>query len=176
MLGDAQNITVDVTRVTTRTWTIVDNEDSRVYPPRDGFPGLTFGPRELAMLASPTTWLNDWCINGCISLILSVIQPAHAPQFAVFSTHELPRIQRNSPDHELWRVTSWTRFWAKERWIIPIHRPTPKNHWVLCIADFSRQELRLFDSLAQQKPWESDAPVRLYVLRCSREHLLQCRT
>ena len=155
---------------------VVDNEDSRVYPPRDGFPGLTFGPRELAMLASPTAWLNDWCINRCISLILLVIQPAHAPQFAVFSTHKLPRIRRDSPDHELWRVTSWTRFWAKERWIIPIHRPAPENHWVPCIADFSCQELQLFDSLAQQKPWESDVPVRLYVLRCSREHLLQCRT
>lgn len=118
------------------------------------------------MLASPTAWLNDWCLNGCIPLLISTIQPANASRFAVLSTHELPRIRRDIPDHELWRVTSRTRFWTKDCWIIPIHRPAPENHWVLYIADFSRRELRLFDSLAQQTPWHSDVPVspRLDVL------------
>ncbi|KAI9453747.1 hypothetical protein HD554DRAFT_2199295 [Boletus coccyginus] len=153
-----KNITVGGTRVAAHTRIIVNNEDTRVRPPQDEFPGLTFGPRELVMLADPTARLNDWCINGCIPLLLSVIQPVHAPQFAVLSTYELPRIQRDIPDHELWRVTSQTRFWTKERWIIPIHRPAPENHWVLCIADFSRRELRLFDSLTQQKLWESVVP------------------
>ncbi|KAI9573733.1 hypothetical protein HD554DRAFT_2058285, partial [Boletus coccyginus] len=117
----------------------------RVRPPQDEFPGLTFGPHELVMLADPTAQLNDWCINGYIPLLLSVIQLVHVPQFTVLSTYELPHIQ----------VTSQTRFWTKEHWIIPIHHPAPENHWVLCIADFSCRELWLFDSLAQQKLWES---------------------
>ena len=137
-----------------------------MHPPQDEFSGLTFEAHELAILASPTAWLNDWCINGCIPLLFSIIQPAQTSRFAVLSTHELPRIRHDIPDHEIWRVTSRTRFWTKDCWIIPIHRPAPENHWVLCIADFSRRELRLFDSLAHQKPWESDVPVRFRLLHC----------
>ncbi|KAG9309813.1 hypothetical protein JVU11DRAFT_10190 [Chiua virens] len=135
-----ENITFDVTPVPGRTRVVHgDLEATR-----------------LAMLSSPTVWLNDWCINGCIALLFTAIQPARALQVATLSTHELPRIQRDTPDHKFWRATSWTRFWTKDLWIIPIHRPAPENHWVLCIANFSRRELRLFDSFAQQKLWESD--------------------
>lgn len=138
-----------------------DLETTRVRGPQDGFPALTFEPRELAMLASPAECLNDWCINGCIPLLFSDIQPVYANQFAILSTHELPRIQHDATDQDLWRVTSRTGYWTKKCWIIPIHRPAPENHWVLCIADFSCRELRLFDSVAQQKPWEANVPVRL---------------
>ena len=48
-LGDTQNITVDVTHIAAWIQIIADNEDTRVYSPQDGFPGLTFGSCELSV-------------------------------------------------------------------------------------------------------------------------------
>ena len=131
-----QNVTVDATPVPpTPAHTTI--EAIRVRLPQDQFPGLIFEPCELAMLAGPTACLNDWCINGCIPLLFTLIQPVHTSQFAILSTHELPRIRHDVPDHDLWRATSRTEFWTKDLWIIPIHHPMPENHWVLCVADLS---------------------------------------
>ena len=163
-----QNVTVDATPVPPApAHTTI--EAIRVRLPQDQFPGLTFEPRELAMLASPTACLNNWCINGWIPLLFTVIQPVHTSRFAILSTHKLPHIRHDVLDYDLWRATSCTEFWTKDLWIIPIHCPTPENHWILCVANFSRRKLCLFDSLAQQKPWESDIPVKLGVLHCLHE-------
>ncbi|KIJ57552.1 hypothetical protein HYDPIDRAFT_104106, partial [Hydnomerulius pinastri MD-312] len=79
---------------------------------------------------------------------------------AIFSTHDLPRIRYNASDDVLWRNTSWTKYWEKSIWILPIHRPSPCGHWVLCTIDLTSQRLFLFDSLAEQRPWKNDVQVR----------------
>ncbi|KIK79744.1 hypothetical protein PAXRUDRAFT_36366 [Paxillus rubicundulus Ve08.2h10] len=108
------------------------------------------------MLKSPTAHINDVCINGCIPLLFSTIKPIDTHRFAVFSMHDLTRIQYNASDEVLWKAMWWICFWKKDIWIIPIQRPSPVGHWVLCIAYLSQKELLLFDSLGEQKPWRAD--------------------
>ena len=86
--------------------------------------------------------------------------------FAVFLTHDLPRIRYNVSDESLWRGTRHTRFWIKDMWILPVHRPSPVGHWVLCIAFLHCRELCLFDSLAEEKGWPADVQVCAYLLLC----------
>ncbi|KIK15548.1 hypothetical protein PISMIDRAFT_39624, partial [Pisolithus microcarpus 441] len=78
---------------------------------------------------------------------------------AILSTHDLPHIRFNAEDDTLWRNPSWTRFWEKSIWILPIHCSLPVGHWVLCTIDFHSRQLFLFDSLAEQKPWRNDVKV-----------------
>ncbi|KIM60110.1 hypothetical protein SCLCIDRAFT_74981, partial [Scleroderma citrinum Foug A] len=78
---------------------------------------------------------------------------------AILSTHDLPRIHYNVTDNVLWRNTSWTRYWEKDVWILPIHRLSCVGHWVVCIIDFSSKRLLLFDSLAECKSWKKDIQV-----------------
>ncbi|KAG1892711.1 hypothetical protein F4604DRAFT_1565355 [Suillus subluteus] len=68
---------------------------------------------------------------------------------AILSTHDLPRIRYNASDEILWRNTSWTLFWEKDVWILPIHRPSPVGHWVFCMIYIQTKQLHLFDSLAE---------------------------
>ncbi|KAF9233292.1 hypothetical protein BU15DRAFT_54099, partial [Melanogaster broomeanus] len=89
---------------------------------------------------------------------------------AVFSTHDLMRIRYNAPDEVLWKASEQTMFWSKDVWIIPIHRPSPVGHWVLCVAHFSRKELLLFDSLSEMKPWRADVQVSLHTLPLVQVH------
>ncbi|EGO30868.1 hypothetical protein SERLADRAFT_404853 [Serpula lacrymans var. lacrymans S7.9] len=65
-------------------------------------------------------------------------------------------IPEKASNDALWRNMSWTSCWDKDIWIIPIHRPHPVGHWVLCIAHFSTKELHLFDSFADKKGWKAD--------------------
>ncbi|KAI6003806.1 hypothetical protein EDD15DRAFT_2360083 [Pisolithus albus] len=120
-----------------------------------GFPRQTFLPDDIDILMSPTGRLNDTCINGCATLLYSTFRPT-ATSCAVLSTHDLPRIRFNAEDDVLWRNLSWTRFWEKPVWILPIHRPLPVGHWVLCTIRFRSRQLFLFDSFAEQKPWRND--------------------
>ena len=124
----------------------------------DGVPRQTFLPSDTDLLASPQGRLNDTCINGCATLLYSAFMPA-AARCAVLSTHDLPRIRYYANDDSLWRNVSWTRFWEKPVWIIPIHRPLPMGHWVLCTIDFPSRKLFLFDSLAEPKPWKNEIKV-----------------
>jgi hypothetical protein len=88
------------------------------------------------------------------------------PTVAVFSTFDLPRIRYNAADDMLWRNTSWMRYWEKDVWVLPIHRPSGVGHWVVCIIYLSRKELHLFDSLAERKPWKQDVKVGSLSLSC----------
>ena len=98
------------------------------------------------------------CINGCAALLYLAFLPA-AASCAVLSTHDLPCIQYNADDKALWRNVSWTRFWEKPIWILPVHRSSPMGHWVLCTIYFPCRQLLLFDSLAEQQPWRKDVKV-----------------
>ncbi|KAG1758574.1 hypothetical protein EDD22DRAFT_981359 [Suillus occidentalis] len=81
------------------------------------------------------------------------------PTMAIFSIHDLPRIRYNVTDNMLWCNTSWTHYWEKDVWVLPIHRLSNVGHWVLCVIYLSRKELHLFNSLAEQKPWRHNVKV-----------------
>jgi len=129
-----------------------------VCPPCDGFPRQIFSPDDIALFSNTVGCLNDTCINGCAALLYSTFLPAAACGCAILSTHDLLRVRYNATDEILWHNTSWSRYWEKEIWIIPIHRPCI-GHWVLCTADFSSRRLLLFDSLAEHHPWKKDVQV-----------------
>lgn len=128
---------------------------TRVRPRRDGFPRQVFDPKDIACLSSPTAPLNDACINGCAALLYSQLK-IPTVDCAMLSTYDLLRIRCNAPDELIWRNTSWTCYWEKDVWILPIHRPSHVGHWVICIIHFRTKELHLFDSLADEQAWESD--------------------
>ncbi|KAG1737873.1 uncharacterized protein EDB91DRAFT_1054932 [Suillus paluster] len=71
-------------------------------------------------------------------------------QYVILFMHDLPCIQYNVSDDMLWHNISWTSYWAKDMWIIPIHRPSIIGHWVLCTVHLQSKELHLFDSFAEQ--------------------------
>ncbi|KAG2343347.1 hypothetical protein BDR05DRAFT_884361 [Suillus weaverae] len=124
--------------------------------PHFGCPHQVFEPKDIALLASRTALLNDSCINGCaVLLYLEAVQLSPmAEQYAILSTHDLLHIRYNAPDDVLWCNMSWTSYWTKEVWILPIHRPSDVGHWVLCIIHLQSKELHLFDSFAERKPWK----------------------
>lgn len=124
----------------------------------DGFPPQTFVPSDISILASPNSLLNDNCINSCAALLYSEFLPT-AARCAILSTHDLPRIRYDADDDLLWRNTSWTQFWDKPIWVLPIHRSSPVGHWVLCTIDFPSRQIFLFDSLTEQPPWHNDIKV-----------------
>ncbi|KAG1836304.1 hypothetical protein F4604DRAFT_1886125 [Suillus subluteus] len=110
-----------------------------------------------SLLAQPTARINDTCINGCAALLHSeILTSSHEQPCAILSTHDLPRIRYNASDDILWRNTSWTSFWERDVWILPIHRPSPVGHWVFCAIYISTKQLHFFDSLAERQPWKTD--------------------
>ncbi|KAG1775772.1 hypothetical protein EV702DRAFT_1198975 [Suillus placidus] len=133
---------------------------TQVRPAQDGFPRQVFDSRDQSFLAQPTACLNDTCINGCAALLYSeILMSSRVRPCAILSTHDLPCIRYNVSDEILWRNTSWTSFWDKDIWILPIHCPSPVGHWVLCAIYFQTKELHLFDSLAERQPWKNDVKV-----------------
>jgi len=124
----------------------------------DGFPRQTFIPSDISILASPNGLLNDNCINGCAALLYSAFLP-NAARCAILSTHDLPRIRYKVNNDSLWRNASWTQYWDKPIWVLPIHRSVPVGHWVLCTINFPSRQLFLFDSLTEQRPWQNDIKV-----------------
>ncbi|EGO05107.1 hypothetical protein SERLA73DRAFT_45356, partial [Serpula lacrymans var. lacrymans S7.3] len=124
-----------------------------------GFAQQTFETSDISRLSSSTAHLNNICMNGCATLLYSEFKSPYTQQCALLSTHDLLHIQYKASNDALWRNMSWTSCWDKDIWIIPIHRPHPVGHWVLCIAHFSTKELHLFDSFADKKGWKADVKV-----------------
>ncbi|KIJ14126.1 hypothetical protein PAXINDRAFT_13039 [Paxillus involutus ATCC 200175] len=150
------NLRINFVDVSSNAMIVAGNITRRTQPATDGFPRLTFEPKDIEILASEEARLNDTCINGCAALLYSRCLSSHSTQFAIFSMHDLPRIRYNASDNVLWRTTSWTRYWGKGIWIMPIHRPSSWGHWVLCMIDLASKRLMLFDSFAERKPWKND--------------------
>jgi hypothetical protein len=134
---------------------------------QNGFPSLVFQPQDINRLASPTSCLNDICLNGCAALLYSSFGGVHAERCAIMSTHDLVRIHHGALDIDIWRNIHRTLYWQKDIWIIPIHRPergSAEGHWVLCVAFFRTRQFLLFDSLAGQDGWQHDLKVCQRVL------------
>ncbi|KAG1740564.1 hypothetical protein EDD22DRAFT_982220 [Suillus occidentalis] len=114
-----------------------DISQTCMRPAQDGFPHQVFKPRDLSILTQPTARLNDTCVNGIAALLYSeVLTTSH-------------------------RNTSWTSYWEKDIWLIPIHRPSPVGHWVFCMVYMSTKELHLFNSLTDRQPWQNDVKGRV---------------
>ena len=128
---------------------------------RDGMPTIQFGPRDLEILNNPTALLNNVCINGGAALLQHLFSAntlpsaAHSQRCALLSTFELVRIRSGVSDDDLWRNVKGCRYWDKDIWILPIHRPDTR-HWVLCCISCMTHELFLFDSLAAEHPWQQE--------------------
>ncbi|KAI6034740.1 hypothetical protein BKA83DRAFT_4487730 [Pisolithus microcarpus] len=141
------NLTSDPIDIPTNSLIVKDNTARRVRPPTDGFPQLTFDPKDINILASNEARLNDSCLNGSAALLYSLYLPTHRGEIALFSTHDLPRIHYNATDNTLWKTMSWTKYWEKLTWILPIHCPSPfaeERPWKQEIQDIMKLVSRLF--------------------------------
>lgn len=138
---------------------------AQIRPSHDGIPRLLFEPKDISILNSPTARLNDVCMNNCAILLWYSQLNTSATRCAMLSTHDLPRIHYNAPDDVIWRHTSWVRYWEKDIWVLPIHRPSGIGHWVLCIIQLSTKELYLFDSMGDRTPWQSDVKVSSIIFK-----------
>ena len=121
---------------------------------------IDFSPSDIQRFASPTVWLNDVCVNDGAALLQSHLSATQSDQITIISTLALPTLD----DGTLWRTTWRSAYWQKNLWIIPIHRAAPYEHWVLGIVDFTHQEIRYFDSIADESLWKQDVQVRDYYL------------
>lgn len=116
----------------------------------------------IKLLATSNAWLDDVCINGCAELLqrfFSSLFSEASKSCAIFDTHDLVRVRSSVTDDCLWDYVVDTEYWDKTTWIIPIHRPNPEYHWVLCIALPQSHSLLLFDSFGQQRSWARDVQV-----------------
>jgi Ulp1 family protease len=112
-------------------------------------------------LQSPTGWLNDDCINGCLKVLAR-----HFPNedCAILSSFLMPMV-RDATDtnlivQRLYRTSYRTKYWLKGLWILPVHQQSRK-HWGLCTLHFNKGSVQLFDSLGLEEPWQEDLQVRI---------------
>lgn len=116
---------------------------------------------DIAQFVSPTSLLNDDCINGAALLLQShFVNQFGASDIAILTTHDLVRIRYGATDDQLWRNTKRSEYWMKSRWILPIHRKAA-CHWVLCVIHPGKKQLYLMDSFAERRAWFSDVKVRV---------------
>jgi hypothetical protein len=130
---------------------------------------ISFKIDTLLRLSTPSR-LDDICINDCALLLQRLFDGSHSRDCAVISTHALTDHRGISDDERIWRVTKTSQFWTRRKWIIPIHRPTPPEHWVLCVVDTVSQHINFFDSLAEVRNWLPDVKVCFHfvcILPCS---------
>jgi hypothetical protein len=122
-------------------------------------------PDDLARLSCPTAHLNDVCLNGGAIVLQEYFSCStslcadKSKRCAILSTYDLVRIRYRAADNELWRNLRHTFFWTKDIWILPIHRTTPADHWVLGIVFIHSHQLLLFDSLSSKRRWKQDVKV-----------------
>jgi Ulp1 family protease len=153
-------------------WLITDLSDTSIFASesdvtqprilrRDGLPTVQFRPQDLEILNNPTALLNDVCINGGAALLQHLFSAKtlplamHSQRCALFSTFDLVQIRSEASDDDLWHNVRLSRYWEKDVWILPIHRPHTR-HWVLCCISLKTHELFLFDSLVAERPWWKD--------------------
>ncbi|KAG2337312.1 hypothetical protein BDR05DRAFT_895445 [Suillus weaverae] len=107
-------------------------------------------------------------MNNCAILLWCSQLNTSATWCTMLSTHDLPQIHYNAPDDVIWHHTSWVRYWEKDIWVLPIHRPSGIGHWVLCIIQLLIKELYLFDSMGDRTPWQSDVKVSSIIFKLFR--------
>ncbi|KAG9311839.1 hypothetical protein JVU11DRAFT_8089 [Chiua virens] len=153
-----ENLIVDFINIMTEMLTTDSPIAEWTRPPQacEGFRQLVFKADDIEILTSPEMRLNDTCLNGCTALLYSEYVPSSTSTITIFSTHDLLRMHYNALDKDLWQATHRTKYWEKKVWILPIHRPSSWGHWVVCSIYFNSRHLLLFDSIAEQVPWQND--------------------
>lgn len=136
---------------------------ARECPPTHGFGSIIFEPCDINILTSDAACLNDTCINGCAALLYSKHLSPCSIDIAVFNTHDLSWIRYNADDNTVWHNTFRTRYWERDIWILPIHRPSAWGHWVMCTVHIPSCRLLLFDSLVEHQPWKKDLQVSVTI-------------
>ena len=142
---------------------------SQAYATYDTFEGISLTAQlnscailtaeSLSQLSSPTAWLNDDCINICAHLLRSLFPARQNNNYTLLSTYVMA--DHHNPledDHCTWQNTYKTQYWAKVKWIVPIHH-LKAHHWVLCIVDHVSQHIDFFDSFGECKEWMKDIEV-----------------
>ncbi|KAF9494123.1 hypothetical protein BDN71DRAFT_1483215 [Pleurotus eryngii] len=129
----------------------------------------------------PQSWLDDICINACASLLQDFLSAPQLPSSdisracAIFSTHDLVWVRHNVSNKYFWGQVRAMKYWNKATWIIPIHRPSPENHWVLCITLPHSHILYLFDSFGHHRSWDQDVEAfECGTLECHEAHHPAC--
>jgi Ulp1 protease family, C-terminal catalytic domain len=132
---------------------------------QNGLPTVHFDPKDIDILLSPTARLNNVCMNSGSALLQSWFSSPTMPssissaQCAILSTYDIVRIRYNASDEDLWRNIHKTSYWLRDIWVLPIHRVSPVEHWVLCVIYLRSHELFVFDSFAARRPWRQDVKV-----------------
>ncbi|RDB29776.1 hypothetical protein Hypma_013855 [Hypsizygus marmoreus] len=125
---------------------------------------IVFDKRELEILSHPTARLNDVCLNGGAALLQDFLShPSHessrySQSCAIFTTFDLNMVRCVASYDQMWRRTSASMYWLRDVWILPIHRRSPSEHWVLCVIYPEQRRLHLFDSLAENWHWKHEVP------------------
>ncbi|TFK63382.1 hypothetical protein BDN72DRAFT_775931 [Pluteus cervinus] len=143
-----------------------------------------FSPPDILRLKTPTSRLNDVCINDGARLLKAMLSalPDYAPSLtcAILTSWELPRIRQGCPDDILWRHIEGSRFWEQDVWILPVHRPI-EEHWVCCAIYPRQRHITLFDSLGSRMRLKDDVQdtvalvKRMYLLAELRGHTIYTR-
>ena len=63
-------------------------------------------------------------------------------------------------DESYWRNYHTSRFWEKDVWIIPVHRPAEK-HWEVAVVYFQKRRIAYFDSFGDRDSWKDEIKVNL---------------
>ncbi|KAF7972323.1 hypothetical protein HWV62_18424 [Athelia sp. TMB] len=117
---------------------------------------ISYAPEDIARFVSPTSMLNDDCINGAALLLQShFIDEFSRSDVAILTTHDLVRIRYAASDEDIWRNTKRSEYWTKPAWVLPIHRKDA-CHWVLCVIYPAKKRVHLIDSFADRGGWFSD--------------------
>ncbi|KAJ6606334.1 hypothetical protein DFH09DRAFT_896986 [Mycena vulgaris] len=179
---------IDLNRLNFTLLTPIESRSTtRVVVPQDGRPRCEIEASDWARIQSPTGRLNGHLLNGLAASLLNILShptsmyTESASKCAVLSTYDLPRVRYHASDAELWRHVSPSRYWEKDLWLIPIHRPN-EEHWVLVVASIRQQQLWFFDSFSQRRGWRPDLQdvmrliTRMVILANRNQHSLPVST
>ncbi|KAI0706515.1 hypothetical protein C8Q76DRAFT_629740 [Earliella scabrosa] len=156
---------------------VLSPPDSRflAHPDRN-LKDIHFAPSDLDRLRDPSAWLNDDCINGCIQLLVRCFGTArtlHGSPAFISSFAMAQQRSNQATDESYWRNHHTSRFWEKDVWVFPVHRPAEK-HWEVAVVYFQKRRIAYFDSFGDQASWKNEIKLVLNLVhklhRLAREH------
>ncbi|EFI28528.1 hypothetical protein CC1G_13550 [Coprinopsis cinerea okayama7 len=136
---------------------------------------VDFPTQAIDILSSQGRQLDDDCINGGAALLQHLFTPLNSPtpglspaeRCAILSTFSLVYVKNKRGMMKVWDMEKATEYWSKELWLLPMHRPAPVEHWVLCAIYPHHRQLLLFDSFGEKEPWADELPLIMKLI----EHL-----
>ncbi|KAG2008989.1 hypothetical protein CC2G_014365 [Coprinopsis cinerea AmutBmut pab1-1] len=137
---------------------------------------VDFPTQAIDILSSQGRQLDDDCINGGAALLQHLFTPLNSPtpglspaeRCAILSTFSLVYVKNKRGMMKVWDMEKATEYWSKELWLLPMHRPAPVEHWVLCAIYPHHRQLLLFDSFGEKEPWADELPLIMKLI----EHLV----